>query len=160
MQLNNLANSDNEVVPIVIKLSEFEKHKKTDSCIATRGFYTRDGGYKMCLLIYACLSDIAVGAYLMKGDHDDHLTWPVRGTLTVQLLNQISNSNHSEPVELWFNGFATCCHRVVKKTASNDGVWRKFMPHKRLSYHADKHCQYLMNDCVVFGVCIISSSYG
>ena len=39
---------------------------------------------------------VTVGVYLMKGDHDDHLTWPVKGTLTVRLLNQLSDSNHSE----------------------------------------------------------------
>ena len=47
--LNYLANSGNEVVPIVIKLSEFKKYKKTNSVYTTTGFYTRDGGYKMCL---------------------------------------------------------------------------------------------------------------
>ena len=47
--LNYLANSGNEVVPIVIKLSEFEKYKKANSVYTTTGFYTRDGGYKMCL---------------------------------------------------------------------------------------------------------------
>ena len=90
----------------------------------------------------------------MKGDHDDHLSWPVRGTLTVQLLNQISDSNHSDPVGFLFNGSAACCHRVTKGTASNNGVWNnKFIPHERLSYNADKNCQYLMNDCVFFRVC-------
>ena len=114
----------------------------------------------MCLQIYAdglllFTSDhISVVAYLMKGDHDDHLTWPVRGTLTVQLLNQISDSNHSEPVGFIFDGFDRSCHRVIKETSSSYGVWsNQFIPHKRLSYDADKNCQYLMNDCVFFRVC-------
>ena len=88
----------------------------------------------------------------MKGDHDDHLTWPVRGILTVQLLNQISecsDSNHSEPAMLPFNGSSLCCHRVIKGTSSDIAACSgHFMPHKRLPYDADKNCQYLMNDCV------------
>ena len=153
--LDYLASSGNKVIPIVIKLSEFEKLKKTNSCFATTPFYTRDGGYKMCLQVFANgyswlnRGHVSVHTYLMKGDHDDHLTWPARGTLTVQLLNQISDSNHSEPVKFHFNGSAACCHRVIKETASNSGVWiNKFMPHERLSYDADKNCQYLINDCV------------
>ena len=79
----------------------------------------------MCLQVFANgyswlnRGHVSVHAYLMKGGHDDHLTWPVRGTLTVQLLNQISDSSHSEPVEFHFNGSDVCCCRVVKGTASN-----------------------------------------
>ena len=158
LQLNYLANSGNEVVPIVIKLSEFEKLKKTNICFTTKGFYTRDGGYKMCLQVYAngliiIRDHISIAVYLMKGDHDDHLTWPVKGTLTAQLLNQISDSNHSKPVGLQFDGFSPWCYRITEGTATN-GVWSNhFMPHKGLSYDANKNCQYLMNDCVFFRVC-------
>ena len=52
LRLNHLANSGNEVVPVVIRLAEFEKHMKTMEQFITTGFYTRDGGYKMCLSIY------------------------------------------------------------------------------------------------------------
>ena len=87
----------------------------------------------------------------MKGDH---LTWPVRGTLTFQLLNQLSDSNHSKPVQFHFDGCAPHCHRVIMRTKSNQGLWyRQFIPHKRLSYDTDKMCQYLKDDCVFFRVC-------
>ena len=108
-------------------------------------------------LISYCRVHITIAAYLMKGDHDDHLTWPARGILTVQLLNQInecSDSNHSETAKLPFNGSSLCCHRVIKRTSSDIGACSgQFMPHKRLSYDADKNCQYFMNDCVFFRVC-------
>ena len=32
--------------------------------------------------------------YLMKGPHDDELTWPLRGKFEVKLLNQISDCEH------------------------------------------------------------------
>ena len=112
LQLNYLAISGNEVVPVVMKLAEFEKYKH-QQCINLTGFYTRDGGYKMCLTIFpkgCSFNDhVEVGVFLMKGDHDDHLTWPVKGTLTVQLLNQLSDSNHDDPVEFHFNGFGGEC---------------------------------------------------
>ena len=37
---------------------------------------------------------LSVSMYLMKGLHDDNLTWPLRGKFKVKLLNQISNSEH------------------------------------------------------------------
>lgn len=50
LQLIYLANSGNEIVPVVIKLAEFKKYKNGQSIYST-GFYTRNGGYKMCLRI-------------------------------------------------------------------------------------------------------------
>ena len=156
--LNYLANSGNEVVPVVIKLAEFKEYKYNEAVHST-GFYTRDGGYKMYLYIFpngraGYVNYVTVGVLLMKGDHDYQLTWPVKGTLTVQLLDQLSDSNHSEPVEFYFDGSSDQCQRVMKASESVYGVWSdRFMPHKRLSYDADKKCQYLKDDCVFFRVC-------
>ena len=157
LNLHHLADSGNEVVPVVIKLTEFKKYKYSE-VVHSKGFYTRDGGYKMYLIIFPMSSayhvHITVGSCMMKGDHDDHLTWPVKGTLTVQLLNQLSDGNHSEPVKFYFDGSVSNCQRVMKVTKSYNGVWsNQFMPHKRLSYDADKKCQYLKDDCVFFRVC-------
>ena len=158
LRLNYLANSGNEVVPVVIKLSEFEKHKKSNNCLYFRGFYTRDMGYKICLTVFTkgrireSEDHVAVGVCMMKGVYDHHLTWPVKGTLTVQLLNQLSDSNHSEPVKFHFDGSSKYCLRV--EIVAHRGIWCDwFMPHKRLSYDADKNCQYLKDDCVFFRVC-------
>ena len=157
-QLNYIANSGKNIVPNAIKLSEFEKYKNHQYDYFP-GFYTRDGGYKMRLCIYpngryGCDNYISMGVYLMKGDHDDHLTWPVQGTLTVQLLNQCSDSNHSEPVEFCYDGLDKACQRVMTRGRLFHGIWCDlFMPHKRLSYDADKRCQYLKDGCVFFRVC-------
>ena len=158
LRLNYLANSGNKVVPVVIKLAEFEKYKKNDNCLYSTGFYTRDIGYKMCLTlfangrIYRSENYVAVGSCIMQGDHDHQLIWPAKGTLTVQLLNQLSDSNHSEPVEFYFDGSSKNCQRV--EIVSHRGVWNdRFMPLNRLSYDADKKCQYLKDDCVFFRIC-------
>ena len=87
-----------------------------------------------------------------------HLTaalWPVRGALTVQLLNQLSDSNHSEPVEFYFDGSGAECQRVRSfQDKSSSSVWSvQFIHHNRLSYDADKKCQYLKDDGVFFRVC-------
>ena len=156
LHLNYLANSGNKVVPVVIKLAEFKRHEIQEAFHSTE-FYTRDKGYKMYLSVFPRGSNyyVTVGPCLMKGDHDDHLTWPVKGTLTVQLLNQLSDDNHSEPVKFHFNGSGKECQRLMKAiTKSFNGVWsNRFIHHNRLSYDADKKCQYLKDDCVFFRVC-------
>ena len=157
LQLNYLAVSGNDIVPVIIKLKEFEKHKFLNFFQCPE-FYTRDGGYKMCLIVYPnghpTVGYITVCAYLMKGDHDDHLTWPVKGTLSIQLLNHLGNSNHSEPVEFHFNGSALHCQRVTTGAESVSRIWcYQFIPHKKLLYDAGKNCQYLKDDHVFFRVC-------
>ena len=160
LRLNYLANSGNEVIPVVIKLADFKKYPN-GQYVRSAGFYTRDGGYKMYLRIYPSGSagydnHVTVIVCLMKGDHDNHLTWPVKGTLTVQLLNQLSDSNHSEPVKFCFNGSSMACQRVMEGILRSifHGIWcHQFIPYNRLSYDADKKCQYLKDDCVFFRVC-------
>ena len=154
--LSNSGNSGNEVVPVVIKLAEFKKYKNGEA-VYTTGFYTRDGGYKMWLCVFpkGVTSNydncVTVGLCLLEGDHDDHLTWPIKETLTVQLLNQLSDDNHSEPVKFQFNGEYL---RVMKGIKSSSNVWSfGFMPLNRLSYDADKKCQHLKDNCVFFRVC-------
>lgn len=161
-ELNSFANSSNRVLPVIFKLAEFEKHKKNSGNWDSPGFYTHEGGYLLSLKVFpngfhtvgAHGSHISIWVPLMKSDHDDHLNWPIKGTLTVQLLNQLSNKNHSEAVEFVFDGSSTNCQRVVTKTVSRSGVWCfQFMPHKKLSYDGDKMCQYLKDDCVFIRVC-------
>ena len=158
LQLNHLANSNNKVVTVVIKLAEFEKYGFNEIFNSTE-FYTCDRGYKMQLSTYPrgmlnTTDHVAVCIYLMKGEHDDHLTWQVKGILTVQLLNQLSDSNHSEPVPFHFDGSSLQCQRVTKGLKAIWGEWcNHFIPHRRLSYDADKKCQYLKDDCVFFRVC-------
>ncbi len=53
--------------------------------------------YKVCLNVVAISgigTHVSCFIYLMRGDFDNHLTWPFRGEFTVQLLNQRENSNH------------------------------------------------------------------
>ena len=43
------------------------------------------------LMLSMALKLVSISVHLMEGDYDDHLAWPVKGTLTVQLLNQLSD---------------------------------------------------------------------
>ena len=57
-------------------------------------FYALPGGYKMCLNIASggCGAGkgthISAYLYLMAGENDKNLEWPMRGTFSIELLNQ------------------------------------------------------------------------
>jgi TNF receptor-associated factor 4 len=74
-------------------MTDVEQHRKSEDIWYSPRFYTRPGGYKMCLAIYAnrwaeerskCIS---VYVHLMQGEFDDKLDWPFRGDVCVQLLS-------------------------------------------------------------------------
>ena len=93
--LDIMLKSDQQVCPITVKMSEFNTRKQYSD-----PFYTHNKGYKMCLYIDAAGhgkgtgTHLSVFLYLMKGPHDDELTWPLKGKFEIKLLNQISDSEH------------------------------------------------------------------
>ena len=162
------ANSGNEVVPVVIKLAEFQKYEKGQSIDLT-GFYTgKDKGYKMCLRVYpkgksqySPNNDVDMDVYLMEGRHDfdPHLTWPIKGILTVQVLNQFSDSNHSKPVKFRFTSYNEVCRMLVRSRVASIDTGRKSdagVGCKKILSHndpSDDAAEYLKDDCVFFRVC-------
>ena len=95
-----MAGSGNLVCPIIIKMSQFARRKDGNIQWYSHSFYTYSGGYKLCMYINAAGitdgggSHLSLYLHLMKGPHDDKLTWPLRGNFMVTLLNQIRDSNH------------------------------------------------------------------
>ena len=65
-------------------------------------FYTGQGGYKLTLKVYPNgvgswkRTHVSVYIHLVKGEHDDNLSFPISGIFTVQLLNWKQNNNHHE----------------------------------------------------------------
>merc|ERR1719285_1103381 len=71
-------------------------HSKMRSChtfvLWSRGFYSSVFGYKFCLrsnITFASGEEhLGVFLHLMKGDHDDCLTWPFTGQMKLSLVHQ------------------------------------------------------------------------
>ncbi len=83
-----------------IKHIAFHKKQQLQSDIYGPYFNTSITGYKMCLSIDingwsdGAGTNVSVFVHLMKGDHDDTLTWPFTGSVTFELLNQLEDKNH------------------------------------------------------------------
>ena len=92
-----------------------------DECLKSHPFYTHKHGYKMCIGVapqgvYEGKGKyLSLYAYLMKGEYDNNLPWPFRGTVHLQLINQLDPNeghyNQGAPIELNNNIPSVCCAR-------------------------------------------------
>ena len=108
----------------------------------------------MCLWVYPDGSDDGKGTHLsvylclMKGPHDDELTWPLREDFEVKLLNQISDCEHcSDTLGYDEDGMGS---RVTDDKEVGWG-YSKFISHKDL-HKVTPTRQYLKNDCIFLQV--------
>jgi TNF receptor-associated factor 4 len=90
----------------------------------------------------------------MKGENDDHLTWPFAGKLTVELLNQLENDNHycktmTFPPDIEVSGRVVDEERSIKSWGMP-----RYIFHSNLGYNASKNCQYLKDDCLYFRISV------
>lgn len=85
---------------------------------------------------------LSVFLYLMKGPHDDELTWPLRGMFTIQLLNQISDSGH--------RSHSYIDHRVTRVIEGNRSEHGRGKPCYISNEDLSSTIQFLKDDCQVF----------
>ena len=147
------------VVPIMIKYTGFKNGKDNNDDWFSEGFYTGIGGYKVRLNIYpngggkSESTHLSVFINLMPGANDDTLEFPLRGTFTVTILNQLEDDNH-HTVSIPF-GDNTSEKSSCRKYKLNDTVGRgcpKFISHSSLGFNQDHTTKYLHDDTVYFRV--------
>ena len=154
--------SDQVAPAAILKLSNFAKMKKNKEIWHSNSFFAFQGGYKMRLRVSAAGSNdgegthVSVYLHLMKGPHDDKLEqsghWPLRGTFTIELLNQLSDNNHhSHVVQSHHYLCSECTNRVSKGLMANGGLGTpRFISHETLLHHNSSG--YHTNDSLMFRV--------
>ena len=147
--------------PWVIKMEGFQEKKEKNEVWFSDPVYSHFGGYKMCLRVDANGNggekgtNVSVFAYLMRGDNDDNLKWPFKGTIKVSLLNQLEDGQHhtKEPWPLSENVPKECSGRVTEGERGKDGWGHcQFISQQNLMYKDGKNCQYLKDDTLFFRV--------
>ena len=144
----------------VFEMPQFNQFKGNKNIWYSPGFYTHTCGYKMCLRVHAngCGDDkgthVSVFLRLMKGENDDALTWPIRYSCTITLLNQLRDKgHHSRSIISYIDTPHPHNSRVVRDESC--GHWRgmyRFIPHDLLGLQEMKMCQYLKDDSLYFRV--------
>ena len=153
-------NLEERLVTPDFTMTDFEWHKKDDNRWHSPPFYSHTGGYKMCLKVNANGqgsrkgTHVSIYVHLMHGEHDDHLNWPFRGDITVQLLNQRKEEEHVERI-VHFDDRCDdeCSARVTgRERAVHGWGYRGLIAHSALGCDSAKNTEYLRNDCLKFRV--------
>ncbi|XP_065903398.1 TNF receptor-associated factor 4-like isoform X2 [Dysidea avara] len=141
--MTTMFQSDDQTCPVTINLTEFNKKKKENKPWYSKSYYTHGKGYRMCLRIEAAGNGSGKGTHmsvflcLMKGPHDDELTWPLRGEFEIKLLNQISDY--------------ICSGRVIDTDRARSRGWPRFISNEDL-HGVTPTCQFLKDDCIYLQV--------
>ena len=144
----------NQVAPVILKVPDFTNMIKKYEKWSNNSFLTFAGGYRMCLVVKQKpiskdnnISTISANLHLMKGPHDDQLQsagqWPLSGNFTIELLNQLNDSNHySHAIVLNKFTCKDCVYRVTQGEMARSGYGVKFLPYER----------YLKDDTLYFRI--------
>ena len=140
----------------MFKVERFMELKKDGTNWFSNPFYTRSGGYKMCLEVRASgIGDgagthVSVFTHLMRGEFDSDLEWPFRGIITIKIVNQLEDREHYT-ASICYDGTSDhCAGRVTVKQRSQGWGNQNFIPHSKLK--KSTNCQYLLHDCLIFHV--------
>ena len=146
--------------PWVVTMEGYQEKKEEGCRWFSDPVYSHFGGYKVCLSVYP--NGISTGegtfmslfVHLMRGDNDNNLKWPFKGTIKVSLLNQLEDGQHRSRMP-WMPDKevpGTSTDRVTNGERAIGWGHAQFVPHKDLGYHRDKNCQYLKDDTVFIRV--------
>ena len=145
------------VTPPDMVMTDFEEHRKADDTWYSPPFYSHIGGYKMYLRADANGygdgegTHVSVFVSLMRGEYDNHLKWPFRGDITIQVLNQERDEGHWErTVPFDDRTDDEYASRVVgQERATSAWGYHEFIAQNKLS---TKDKEYLKNDSLKFRI--------
>ena len=143
-------------IPLNFTISKFEQFRQSGKWWYSRPFYSHYCGYKLGMFVFCNGvldgkgTHLSVFLYLVRGEYDDELEWPFRGSITVQVLNQRSDRGHHQKVIKFTDDTpATVSSRVVNGEMAKEGNGpTQFIPHADLSYNAEKDTEYVRDDCL------------
>ena len=135
-----------------------------DDDVYLPGFYTHSNGYRMCVgVVPRGIGDgqgthVSIFTYLQKGQFDDHLKWPFRGRVTIQIVNQAEDNNHFE-VTIPYDANTPDTHagRVVGKRSEGWGH-HDFISRSDLNYNAKRKTKYSKKGIIIVRVSKVSLS--
>ena len=161
MQLGPLsmmtALSGDLVLPVIVKVPEYGDKKRNAESWHSNSFFTHDKGYKMCLCVDCNGNGDTEGTHLsvflclMKGPHDDKLSWPLREEFKVKLLNQISDCEHYSYTLDYEDADDIYSDRVIDDDRGNFWGAPGFISNEDLNEVTPTY-QYLKDNCIFIQV--------
>ncbi len=122
-----------------IVMDNFEQHKSNDDHWYSPPVYTHPQGYKICLNVHANGygtgegTHVSVSVRFMRGEFDDSLKWPFRGSISMQLVDQNGQPNNIHTLVYDDSVPLEHCSRVMYSERAAVGLVRgKFLSHNML----------------------------
>ena len=148
--------------PVDIITNKFGERKTSEEYWYSPSFYSHPRGYKMCLMLRTCGQDEGYGTHLslyihiMSGEYDEELTWPFKGEVQLQLLNQLSDDDHfnatvkfDESTEMKVRGPVINGLKITSGTACILETGNaKLIRHEDLVFNQIKGTEYLKDDTI------------
>ena len=141
------------IVPVVYTMPDYStrlSQSLASFIFKPHPFYTFPQGYKMQLCVNAYGdgpgkgTHISVFLILMKGDFDDNLKWPFRGSVTIQILSQNGDSQHYTDCITYRDGVSDQVAGRVMDERRSAKPWGKV----KFMSHADISSTFVRNDSV------------
>ena len=148
--------SEPGVLPTERTMTNIAQHKRDNDHWYSNPFYTHPQGYKMCLRVDANGwgtgkgTHVTLCAYLVRRELVDHLRWPLRGHVTIAILNQLEDGNHTTITIPFTNTTESKYISRVTVGGAPGGMGYTIIAHTELDYNPTKNCQYLKYDCLRF----------
>ncbi|XP_019859161.1 PREDICTED: uncharacterized protein LOC109587362 [Amphimedon queenslandica] len=155
---------------MLFEIAKFSHHKKSNSECISEGFYSAKG-YKFVLMVYPNGRShfqgrsVSIFAHISMGDYDNELTFPFRGKIIVQIVNQFDRStlrNHIEKTieftdktdpEERFGARVTGLTRFFGSGHSHQGFgYHDMLRHEFLMFNAKHRTEYLKDDRLIVRV--------
>lgn len=140
------------VPPYYFTLTNYSLHKRGTTQWMCPPFYTELGCYKMAIEISANgegtgkNSHVSVYIRIMRGEYDDQLQWPLKASVTMQLISQWNEAHYemTTPYYEWA--------RVTDGVVGVGWGWDKFVSHREIEFNPATQAEYLKNDRLNFRV--------
>ena len=149
-------------LPVMVKMENYDCHSTNHEPWFSSPFYSAPLCYKLCLCVYANgvgagrSTHLSVYIRLMSGEFDENLCFPVEMKLTVELLNQLIDTDHwSVDCEFSSSSPYYISYRVSRgRVRAKKGVGKaKFIPLEKLDRGTvTPNCQYLRNNSLYFSI--------
>ena len=135
-------------------MTGFEAKRRSKQHWISDSFYTDTKGYRLCLQVdpggSSNSTHCSMSLHLMRGQFDDHVSWPLRIKLQITLLNQISDDLHHSHTLAFSNAvhLREVTHRVKDEDMAKGG-WAlpNFISHEYFT-EVTSAFQFLKDDCI------------
>ena len=132
-----------QIMPITLVVDDFSKKIELGKNWYSDPLYTHSCGYKMILNVNCSDDGTYVGVYIhiQCSNFDRQLTWPFRGSIQIELLDQLSRNEHNNHTRVLKYGDSS-------EETSYPGIGGWGFP--SFISHADLRPKYLKNNSISF----------